>query len=110
MYFSRDRILRCNFCKVEYTSFHFEASPGVKVYICEDCLNSAKTNFICICLNCGKSYQSPKEAVLDRLYDYGIREASFLYENLIIQGIGACINCNPELILGYLEKGRDCAF
>ncbi len=109
MYFSRDRISMCNVCKREYTSFHFEAKPGLKVYVCADCLDSAKSNFIWICLNCGFSYQRAKEVVMARISDYGIKEASFLYENQIIQGIEACIQCKPERILEYSEKRRELA-
>src|SRR5512140_950656 len=76
MYYSRDRISMCNVCKREYTSFHFEARPGLKVYVCTDCLDSAKSNFIWICLNCGNSYHRAKEVVMGRIYDYGIKEAS----------------------------------
>ncbi len=108
MYYSRDRILLCNVCKREYTSFHFEARPGIKVYVCAHCLDSAKSNFIWICLNCGNSYLRAKEVVMGRISDYGIKEASFLYENQIIQGIDGCIHCNPELILEYSEKRREC--
>ncbi len=109
MYYSRDRISNCNICKVEYTSTHFEAGPGLKVYICENCLDLAKSNFIWICLNCGNSYHRPKEVVMGRIHDYGIKEASFLYENQIIQGIEACIYCNPDLILGYYDKLKECS-
>ena len=109
MYYSRERILLCNVCKREYTSFHFEARPGLKVYVCKDCLDSARSNFIWICLNCGISYHRPKELVMGRMHDYGIKEASFLYENQIIQGIEACIHCNPELIFEYSDKRRECA-
>jgi hypothetical protein len=104
MYYSRDRISMCNVCKREYTSFHFEARPGLKVFVCADCLDSAKSNFIWICLNCGNSYHRAKEVVMGRIYDYGIKEASFLYENQIIHGIEACVHCNPELILEYADK------
>lgn len=109
MYYSRDRILLCNVCKREYTSFHFEARPGHKVYVCKDCLDSAMSNFIWICLNCGNSYHRPKEVVMGRIYDYGIKEAYFLCESQIIQGIDACMQCNPELIAEYSGKLRDCA-
>ncbi len=109
MYYSRERILLCNVCKREYTSFHFEVRPGLKIYVCQDCLESARSNFIWICLNCGHSYQRPKEIVMGRISDYGIKEASFLYENQIIQGIEACIRCNPQLILEYSNKRRECA-
>jgi len=109
MYYSRERISGCNICKREYTSFHFEARPGLKVYVCKDCLDSAKSNFIWICLNCGNSYLRPKNAVMNRMHDYGIKEAAFLYENQIIQGIEACIGCSPELILEYSGRLRECA-
>lgn len=108
MYYSRDRILLCNVCKREYTSFHFEARPGLKVYVCENCLDSAKSNFVWICLNCGNSYQRAKEVVMGRICDYGVKEASFLCDNQIIQGIESCIHCNPELIVEYSGKLREC--
>jgi hypothetical protein len=46
---------------------------------------------------------------MNRIHDYGIKEASFLYENQIIQGLEACIRCNPELILEYSDRLRECA-
>ncbi len=109
MYYSSDRISQCNICRREYTSFHLEASPGIRVYVCKDCMESAKSNFIWICLSCGSSYQRPKNLVMDRMFDYGIREAAFLFENQIIQGIDGCIHCNPELILEFMDKLGECA-
>ena len=110
MYYSRGRIAQCDACKREYTSFHFEASPGFKIYICGHCLDLAKSNFIWICLNCGNSYHRPKEVVLSRIHDYGVKEASFLSENLIIQGIDGCIYCDPQLILKSSDKRRECVY
>jgi len=72
-------------------------------------MDSAKANFVWICLSCGNVYMRPKNLVMNRIYDYGIREASFLYENQIIQGIDACINCNPDLILEVTNRLGECA-
>jgi hypothetical protein len=103
MYFG-DRISQCSICKSEYTSFHFEITPASKVYVCQDCLEHARDHFIWICLNCGRSYLRPKNLVMNRIHDYGLKEAVFLYENRIIQGIGACVCCCPDLIMEYTDR------
>ena len=108
MYYSADRISQCSVCKSGYTSFHFEVMPAVKIYVCQDCMEWARSHFIWICLNCGRSYLRPKNLVMNRIYDYGLREAAFLYENRIIQGIDACICCSPEQILEYTNRLDEC--
>jgi hypothetical protein len=45
---------------------------------------------------------------MNRIYDYGLREAAFLYENKIIQGIEACIACCPEQILELTNRLDEC--
>lgn len=107
-----NKISQCNICRQEYTSFHFEAMPGFKIYVCQNCLKAAKHNFIWICMNCGKSYFRPKNLVMKRINGYGIKEASILNESQIIQGIYMCIKCNPKGICDYInsnKKRKECA-
>lgn len=99
-------IAQCDICRREYTSFHFEAVRGSKLYVCQVCLQSSKSNFIWICLNCGKSYQRPKNLVMNRLNGYGIKFAALLYESKIIQGVDMCLACNPEGIVEYVLKNK----
>lgn len=100
------KISECNVCKHEYTSFHFEALPGYKIFVCHNCLETAKFNFIWVCLNCGKSYLRSKKLVMSRRNGYGIREASFLNESQLIQGIHMCLHCNPRAILKLIMEKR----
>ncbi len=109
MYFFGSRLSQCSVCKSEYTSFHFEIRPADRIYICLDCLESARSNFVWICLNCGRSYLRPKTIVMNRIHDYGLKEAAFLYENIIIHGIEGCVSCRPELILRSASRPREYA-
>ncbi len=98
---------RCTICKKEYTSIHTEAIPGVKIYVCSTCLETAKNNFVWICINCGKVYVRPKKAVIERLKDIELKKAYMLCENeQIIQGIDMCIECDPEGIMNYMESQK----
>jgi hypothetical protein len=95
---------RCNVCKREYTTIHAEVMPGIKIYVCDTCLEAAKNNFIWICMNCGRSYIRPKKLVLERITDYELKRAFLECEDLqIIQGIDMCIECDPEGIFNYME-------
>jgi hypothetical protein len=79
--------------------------PGVKIYVCENCLDTAKYNFIWICMNCGKVYIRPKELVIKRIKDFELKRAYLLCANMqIIQGIDMCIECDPEGIINYMNK------
>lgn len=109
MHFSLDRISQCSVCRSEYTSFHFEVMPACKIYVCQNCLAQAEDHFTWVCLNCGRSYLRQKSLVMNRIHDYGLKEAAFLYENRIIHGIDACIHCGPGLILEYTGRLGECA-
>jgi len=98
-------LAQCNVCKKEYTSLHVEVMPGVTVHVCQGCLEKAKTNFIWICMGCGKSYMRPKALVISKLKDQELKRAYMLCEDMVIvQGIDACIECDPETILAYMES------
>ncbi|MDA8432833.1 MAG: hypothetical protein M0Z60_07705 [Nitrospiraceae bacterium] len=109
MHLYGDRISQCSICKAEYTSFHFEVMPACRVYVCGECMELARDHFIWICLNCGRSFWRPKNVVMNRIHDYGLKEAVFLYENRIIHGIAGCIHCSPDLILEYTDRLGKCA-
>lgn len=95
---------KCIICKHEYTSIHTEVMPGIKVYVCNTCLEAAKDNFIWICMTCGRSYLRPKKLVLERLNDFELKQAYLQCEDMqIIQGIDMCIACDPEGVLNYME-------
>lgn len=102
---------RCNICKHEYTSVHTEVMAGVKIYVCNDCLEAAKHNFIWICMNCGKVYIRNKKLVLARLKNKELKRAYLMCADMqIIQGIDMCIECDPEGVLLYMdtEKIAEC--
>lgn len=98
---------RCSICGKEYTSIHTEAMPGVEIYVCKDCLEAAKDNFIWICMSCGKVYMRAKEAVLKRMHDPELKRAYELCENMqIIQGIDMCVACDPESVVEYVNAAK----
>lgn len=83
---------------------HVEAAPGKTIYICSECIEKAKDNFIWICLDCGKSYVSPKHLVINKIKDRELKKAYMLCaDTLVIQGIDVCIACSPERMLAYAE-------
>ncbi len=95
----------CDICRHEYTSTHVEAMPGVIIYVCDDCLEAAKHNFIWICMNCGKVYIRPKSLVIKRLDNFELKRAYILCQDMqIIQGIDMCIECDPEGIVNYMKN------
>lgn len=98
---------KCTICKHEYTSIHTEVTPGVNIYVCSDCLEAAKHNFIWICMGCGQVYLRPKKLVLERLQDEDLKRAYSLCEDMqIIQGIEMCIACDPEGIREYMQTHK----
>ncbi|RJQ20587.1 MAG: hypothetical protein C4560_04650 [Nitrospiraceae bacterium] len=98
---------KCTICKKEYTSTYAEAMPGIKIYVCESCLEAAKNNFIWICMSCGQVYIRPKKLVISRLRDSELLKAYLLCEDMqIIQGIDVCIECDPEGILRYMDTQK----
>jgi len=95
---------KCNICKEVYTKRSVEVDEGEVVYVCEDCIETAKDNFIWICMCCGKTYIRPKGLVIARIKDLEIKRAYMLCEDMqIIQGIDMCVACSPERILDIME-------
>jgi hypothetical protein len=87
--------------------------PGVKIYVCGNCLEAAKYNFIWICINCGKVYITPKALAIKRIKDFELKRAYLLCAHMqIIQGIDMCVECDPEGILNCMniddEIGLEC--
>ncbi|MBI5049802.1 MAG: hypothetical protein HZC11_02725 [Nitrospirae bacterium] len=95
----------CNICKHEYTSTHVETMLGIKIYVCENCLEASKYNFIWICMNCSKVYVRPKALVIQQINNPELKRAYMLCMDMrIIQGIDMCISCDPERIVKYMEN------
>ncbi|RJQ50672.1 MAG: hypothetical protein C4526_11365 [Nitrospiraceae bacterium] len=102
-----NRLEKCMICKKEYTSVHAEIMPGVMIYVCEDCAEAARHNFIWLCMNCGQVYLRPKKLAISRMGDEGLKKAYMMCEEMqIIQGIDVCISCDPEGILNYMETQK----
>jgi hypothetical protein len=81
--------------------------PGVKIYVCNTCLEAAKHNFIWLCMSCGQVYFRPKKLVIERLKDFELKRAYMICEDMqIIQGIDMCIQCDPEGIMNYMESQK----
>ncbi len=102
-----DRPEKCTICKEEYTSTYAEAMPDVVVYICENCIEAAKHNFIWICMRCGRVYMRPKKLVIDRTDNLELKRAYIQCEDMqIIQGIDMCIECDREGIMNYMNDRK----
>jgi ribosomal protein L37AE/L43A len=98
---------QCTICKQEYTSVHTEVAPGVKIYVCDNCLESAKHNFIWVCMGCGKVFLRPKKMVIERTTNFELKRAYMLCEDMqIIQGIDMCIGCDPEGVMNYVSNQK----
>ena len=96
---------QCTICKHEYTSIYTEVTAGIKIYVCNTCLEAAKHNFIWVCMSCGKVYLRPKKLVIERTQDVELKRAYMLCEDMqIVQGIDICIECDPEGIMEYMES------
>jgi hypothetical protein len=81
--------------------------PGVKIFVCDDCLEAAKYNFIFICMNCGKVYLREKKQFLQKIQDRQLLQAYLDCEHMqIIQGVEMCIECDAEGIFDYLKNER----
>ncbi len=99
-----NKIDKCTVCRHEYTSTHVEALPGLSIHVCEACIESAKYNFIWICLNCGKVYIRPKALMMKKVKNPALKQAYALCEHRqIIQGIDICIECDPKGILNCMN-------
>jgi hypothetical protein len=98
---------QCKICSHEYTSIHTEVMRGVKIYICHDCLEAARYNFIWVCMSCGKVYLRSKKLVIERLKNAELKRAYILCEDMqIIQGLDMCIACNSEGIVNYMDASK----
>jgi hypothetical protein len=105
--FEKGKIEHCHICKDEYTSMHVEAMPGFIIFVCENCLEAAKYNFIWLCMNCGRVYLRPKKLVIERIKDIDLKRAYLMCEDMrIIQGIDMCIECDPDGIIDLMENSR----
>lgn len=95
---------KCTICKKEYTTIHTEVRPGETIYVCNSCLETAKNNFIFICLSCAEVYLRPKKQVIEHIADPEIKKAYMLCEDMqIIQGIDMCIQCDPAGIVDHVH-------
>lgn len=98
---------QCTICKHEYTSINTEVMPGIKIYVCDTCLEAAKYHFIFVCMSCGQVYLRPKKLVIERVKDAELKKAYMLCEDMqIIQGIDMCIACDPEGIVNYMDAQK----
>ncbi len=98
----------CNVCKKSETTVHAEVGNGLKIFVCEKCLETTKDNFIWICMQCGKVYIRPKSLVLKKITDPRLKEAYLLCEGLqIIQGIDRCIECDPEEVVNFVAAAKN---
>jgi hypothetical protein len=99
-----DSVGKCNICNNVYTETNVEIEPEVAVFVCDDCIDQARDNFIWICITCGKAYIKPKDLVINKVKDHELKKAYMLCQDLqIIQGIDTCIACHPERIIDYME-------
>ncbi len=97
----------CIVCRREKTTIHAEVAPGQHVYVCEKCLETAKQNFIWICMSCGNVYIRPKSLVLKRLTDPALKLAYLQYKDQqIIQGIDRCIECDAAGVVQYVAETK----
>jgi len=100
----KDSIGKCHVCKDACTEQFVEIDHGVAIYVCEDCIEKARDNFIWLCISCGKAYIRPKDLVITRIKDLELKKAYMLCQDLqLIQGIDKCISCHPERIVEYME-------
>ncbi len=98
---------QCTVCRHAYTSIHTETMPGIKIYVCDDCLEAAKYNFIWICMSCSKVYHRSKKQVIANLKSNALRRAYMLCEDMqIIQGLDICIACDAEGIMNCMDAQK----
>ncbi len=98
---------KCTICKHEYTSIYTEAAPGIKIYVCDTCLEAAKHNFIWVCIGCGQVYLRPKKLVIERTLDPELKRAFILCEDMqMIQGIDMCVSCDADGIMNYMDAQK----
>jgi hypothetical protein len=99
-----DSVGKCNICNNVYSETNVEIEPEVAVFVCADCIDQARDNFIWLCITCGKAYIKPKDLVINKVKDHELKKAYMLCQDLqIIPGIATCIACHPERIIDYME-------
>ena len=67
-----------------------EIRPGLTIYICEDCVEAARYNFIWLCLHCGRAYLRPKKIAINEVTP-------------VIQAIEMCQECDPNGTERYMR-------
>lgn len=89
----------CSICNDVYTAAHTEIEPGVNIYVCEDCVEAARYNFIWLCLHCGRAFLRPKNTAAGKM------EEKFIFsdENKVIQTINMCHKCDPNGTERYMK-------
>ena len=80
----------CTICNDTYTDMHTEIRPGVDIYVCEDCVEAARYNFIWLCLHCGRAFLRPKKTSIDNGAP-------------VIQAIEMCHKCDPNGTERYMK-------
>lgn len=98
----------CHICRERYTMQSVQVDERSVIFVCSECIDRAKENFIWLCMTCGKSYIKPKKLVIQRIKDLELKKAYMLCEDMLtIQGIDVCIACSPERILDYAEMHEE---
>ena len=83
---------------------HTEIRPGLNIYICEDCIEAARYNFIWLCLHCGRAFLRPKKIAIDAVTDEELKMAYILCEKTpVIQAIEMCPECDPNGTERYMK-------
>ncbi len=97
----------CSICRDSMTTVHAEVGDGKSIYVCEKCLETAKQNFIWVCMHCGSVFIRPKALVLSRLKDLALKRAYMQCEDMqIIQGIDMCVECDPEGVVAVAATAK----
>ena len=96
----------CTVCREEMTTINADVGGGKKVFVCEKCLETAKENFIWICMQCGSVFIRPKSLVLKRLGGELKRAYAACGNEQIIQGIDMCVECSPEGIIEFVAAAK----
>jgi len=93
----------CTVCNDVYTAIHTEIEPGLKIYVCEDCVEAARYNFIWLCLHCGRAYLRPKKIFVNDMNEALIKAYKLCGESKVIQVIEMCEKCDPNGTERYMK-------
>lgn len=94
----------CTICNTVYTATHAEIKPGLKIYVCDECVEAATYNFIWLCLHCGRAFLRPKNIVINEAIDEELKEAYMLCKDTqVIQTIEMCQECDPSGTERYMK-------